>query len=185
MDDTNRLPPCLVIDQEFCRKSTMANDDWGRQGVTPFAVAAYVYHAIHTLKKTPAEVIDAVVMTKWDSLFWQGSGISIGTWNRLFNGLALTDDDWDRIIFPLTYINEVYTNVTASTRKHKCHPMFFGNGTLVSDFLVCTEEAFQKALVDKSSVKVTAYRYGLASDIKDVLQGLREETTRVVLPLRF
>lgn len=174
----------ILVDKDFCMKSSVANDNWGRQGVTPFAISCYIYHAIHTLGKPVDEVIHAVTAGKWDSLYWGNSPISITIWNKLFNGSVLSDEEWSKILFPAVYIKEVYTSVTTPTRKHECYPMFFGLGHNVTDFLICTKEAYEKAIRDKSSVKVTTYRYGVAADIRDVIQGLREETTKVVIPVR-
>lgn len=171
----------IVIDRELCGKCSIANDNWGRQGVSPFAVACYMYHAMHTLGKTADEVYHAV-MTRWDSLYWGNSPISISLWNKLFNNAALTEAEWSRIMFPLQHINIINTSVTSSSRKHECYPMFFGTNRGSTEFLVCTKEAYDKAIRTKTSAKVTAYRYGLASGMMDIIQGLREETEKVILP---
>lgn len=182
MSEQNANGSRIIVDRVLCEKCSIANDNWGRQGVTPFAVACYIYHAINTLGKTPAEAMHAV-MTKWDSLYWGNSGISISIWNKLFNGSALTEAEWEKILFPLVFIDTIYTNVTSSNSKCYCHPMFFGPNQTCSDLLICTSEAYQKAIVGKKSAKVTAYRYGLATQLGDIFQGLREETWRVVFPV--
>lgn len=174
----------ILIDKDYCERCSISNDNWGRQGVTPFAVACYFYHGVCTLGKSPDEVHHAL-MTKWDSLFWRNSGISIGLWNRLFNGGALSEEEWSKILFPLVHIDTIYTSVTSPNSKVRCHPMFFGTSRLSNELLICTEEAYSKAIEQKSATKVTAYRYGLATGQTDTIQGLREETIRVILPFRF
>ena len=173
----------IVIDWELCKKCNMFNDNWGRQGVTPFTVACYIYHALHTLNKTPEEVFDAV-MNKWDSLVWRQSPISIILWNKLFNGVEISQSEWGKILFPLSFIDTIYTNVTSEKTKHECHPMFLGiHQQVPSEFLMCTDESYRKAIVEKTAVKVTAYRYGHATGNFNILQGLREETSKVIIPL--
>lgn len=178
----NPVSKKIFIDEKFCQESSMANDNWGRQGVTPFAVTAYIYHALNTLHKSFDEVIHAVTDGKWDSLYWGNSGIPITIWNKLFNGTHLLDEEWEKILFPLSYISEVHTAITTPTSKKTCYPMFFGHGRQVTELLVCSKEAYDKAILTKQSSKVTAYRYGLASGNPDILQLLREETVKTIIP---
>lgn len=172
----------IVIDWDLCRQCHISNDNWGRQGVTPFALACYLYHAIHTLGKTADEAITAI-MTKWDSLVWRTSPINIVLWNKLFNGFTLTQSEWSKILFPFRYIDTIRTSVTSPSTKHDCYPLFLTDSKKVpSEFLVCTAESYRKAVTNKTAAKVTAYRYGYATQNTDILQGLREETSRVILP---
>lgn len=178
-DPFNRV---IVIDWDLCRQCNIYNDNWGRQGVTPFTVACYVYHAIHTLNKQPDEVLQAI-MHKWDSLVWRQSPISITLWNKLFNGLEISSNEWSRVLFPLNYIDSIHTCVTSPTVKHECYPMFLGITKQVpSQFLICTNESYRKTIIDRTAVKVTAYRYGHATGNCNILQGLREETSKVIIP---
>lgn len=172
----------IVIDWELCRHCHITNDNWGRQGVTPFTVACYVFHALHTLNRTPDEVFHAI-MHKWDSLVWRNSPIGITLWNKLFNGCELSQTEWQKILFPLTCIDTINTCVTSPTAKHDCHPMFLGiHRQVPSEFLVCTNESYRKTMLDKKATKVTAYRYGYATGNYNILQGLREETSKVIIP---
>lgn len=177
----NEFNKTITIDWELCKQCNVNNDNWGRQGVTPFTVASYIYHAIYTINKCP-EVVFYALMNKWDSLVWRNSPIDITIWNKLFNNSALTHDEWDKIAFPLRFINTIYTNVTTSKTKHNCHPMFFGINQKLSDFFICTNESFTKTVINQTAVKVTAYRYKQTTQELDVLQGLREETSKVIIP---
>lgn len=171
----------IIIDEKLCKDCHISNDMWNRKGVTPFAVACFVYHAIHTLQKTPQEVYETL-MTKWDKFNWNHTPIPINIWNRMFNDLPISSSEWDKILFPLRYIHSIYTTISSST-KHKCYPIFLGEHQQVStDFLICTEESYRKTIIDKTSVKLTAYRYDLAQSPEIILESLRQETLKVIIP---
>lgn len=170
----------FVIDEELCRKCSIANDNWGRIGVTPFAVACYFWHCVHTLGKNPDDVYNAL-MNKWDSFVWRHSPISISVWNKLFNGTDMTTAEWRKILFPLRHISTLMTSVTSVSSKKECYPMFFDDSHWVpEEFMIVTKESYQKTITDKTAVKVTAYKYGSATGNRNLVQGLREEVTKVV-----
>ncbi len=172
----------ITVDWDLCKESNIYNDNWARKGVTPFAVACYVYHALITLNKSPEEVEDAI-MNGWDTLVWRFSSIPIVLWNKLFNGDRLSDLEWGKILFPFDYIDSLYTNVTTNKCKRQCHPMFFGrHQDKPGTFMICTEESYHKTVIDGTACKITAYRYGHATGNRDIIQGLRQEVTRVVIP---
>lgn len=178
-DRSNRR---IIIDKELCRLCSISNDNWGRQAVTPFAVACYVYHAIHTLRRSPESVFQALVR-KWDSIIWRGSGISLGTWNRLFNGSYILPEEWTSICLPFGFISEIKTSVTTPTSKKICYPMVFSYGNITPGKLfICTEESYRKTVVEGRAVKVTAYEYGKATDMRNIYEGLRNEVLKAVIP---
>lgn len=178
----------LVIDQELCEKCSVANDNWGRRGVTPFAVACFVYKAVKILGKTPEEVYNAL-MTKWDRLTWRthGNDIHISLWNKLFNGYDLSRSEWSKIVFPLDCIDTILTSVTSANVKRECYPRFFGRARQSnSRFMICTKESYEKAILKGTSVKVTDYFYGDATGFRgNLYERLRKETTKVIFPLGF
>lgn len=172
----------FTIDWELCRSCHISNDGRHRTGVTPFTLGCFVYHAIHTLKKEPQKVLDAV-RNGWDSLYWGNSAIGISLWNKLFNGALLTPEEWKRVLFPLEFIDTVHTSVTSPSSKKDCHMVFFARSRSgYPNLYVCTAESYRKTVVDDSALKVTVYRYGQAAGMQDIRQGLRHEVSSVVIP---
>lgn len=173
----------LVIDRDFCIKSHIANDNWGRVGVTPFTVACYVWQALVKLNESPERVINAVT-THWDSLYWGRTSTPISLWNKLFNGRELTDPEWEKVVFPWHYIHSIETCITSPSSKKECYPVFYDGPHIVSnELLIVTKESYTKTSLLQQSSKVTAYRYGHATQMQNLIEGLRKEVTSVIIPL--
>lgn len=172
----------IIVDWKLCKESHLSNDGWKRPGVTPFTLACYIFHGIHTLHQSPERVFQAVC-NNWDSLIWAHSPISIRIWNKLFNNEMLQPNEWQLVLFPLIYIDSINTCVTSPKVKHICHPLFLSQPRQTSsDFFVCTDESYRKTVVSRTASKLTAYRYGQATGNLDILKGLRYETTKVIIP---
>lgn len=170
----------FVVDKDLCKMWGFKGDHWDRTSVTPFTAACYIYHALNTLHKSPKEVYDAVT-TKWDSLIWRGSPINISLWNRLFNGQRLSKGDWKKVGFPLKYIDTLYTCVTSSNVKHECHVAFTSDCQTLPSLLIYTDESYNK-FKNGSTSKITMYSYGQAEGKVDLIQGIIEDTFRVIIP---
>lgn len=172
----------LIIDWDYANGCHIANDNWARQCVTPFTVACYVYHAYRTLGKDPYLIKDALKY-RWDSFMWRNTATPIQLWNKLFNGVPLSSDEWSKVIFPLIYIDSILTNVTSPDVKRECYPTFYGiTRNVPNELMVVTKESYTKTHADRKSSKVTAYRYGEACKLPNPIEGLRIETQRVVIP---
>nr|DAF63808.1 MAG TPA: hypothetical protein [Podoviridae sp. ctz6O13] len=172
----------FTIDWELCRSCHIVKDGRHRTGVTPFTLGCFVYHAIHTLKKDPQTVLDAV-RNGWDTIYWGSSSIGIILWNKLFNGGSLSSEEWKRVLFPLEFIDTVHTSVTSPSSKKDCHMVFFSRSRSgYPNLYVCTAESYRKTVTEGSALKVTVYRYGQASGMQDIRDGLRREVSSVVIP---